>query len=363
MKSNSSDKRIICLIEDLGPGGAERQLAYLAMGLRKCGHEVQVWTYYPGDFFLPLLQDSGVVYRFLPEARNRVKRIMVLRRAIKEFNPDVLISYLDTACVVSCVIRLLGVRYKLIVSERNTTQSISLRDRIKFFCYSFADWIVPNSETQGAFLYEHYPKLSRKIRVITNYVDTDKFHPGVYNPSNSILNVIVVARVMPQKNPLSLIYALKLLTGKGISIHVDWFGNTYDEKYKQSCLDLIEKLGLEDVICFKDASQDIYSLYSNYDVFCLPSVYEGFSNVICEAMSCGLPIVCGDVADNARIVKEGENAVVFNPHEITSIAEALESFYNLEPETKASYSKKSRDISVSKFSFNTFINKYLDIIN
>ena len=47
-------KKVICLIESLGSGGAERQLTYLASQIKGRGYNVEVWTYYPNDFYAPI---------------------------------------------------------------------------------------------------------------------------------------------------------------------------------------------------------------------------------------------------------------------------------------------------------------------
>ena len=86
-------KRILCLIENLGSGGAERQLTGLAVMLKQQGYEVEVWYYVKNEFYLPYLQDNGVEGRYLHKASNPQKRFFVLRKEIKAYNPDTIISY------------------------------------------------------------------------------------------------------------------------------------------------------------------------------------------------------------------------------------------------------------------------------
>ena len=62
-------------------------------------------------------------------------------------------------------------------------------------------------------------------------------------------------------------------------------------------------------------------LYSQ--VFVLLSYTEEFPNVICEALSCGLPVVCSDVCDNGRYVLDGINGFLFNPLDTNSILDAF----------------------------------------
>ena len=61
----------------LGSGGAERQPTYLASQLNGKGYEVQVWTYYPNDFYANVLLDAGVKWRYLADAQSKVRRILI----------------------------------------------------------------------------------------------------------------------------------------------------------------------------------------------------------------------------------------------------------------------------------------------
>lgn len=356
-------KRIVCIIESLSPGGAERQMVYMASELKKAGNDVEVWTYYPNDFYLPILRENNVLYKYIPEANNKNKRIFVLRNKLNQTNPDVVIAYLDTACIVACIIKALGGKFKLIVSERNTTQALTMRERIKFFFYRFADYIVPNSFTQGEFIKKNFIRLKDKITVITNYIDTDKFVPCNNPAQDRPLSIIVVGRIMPQKNPIMLMRAIKMLMNKGIAVNVAWYGTSYDEQYLQSCERTARDLQIGSSFMFKSPVQNIAEEYPKYDVFCLPSIYEGFPNVLCEAMCCGLPVVCSNVCDNAIIVQAEENGYLFNPKDSTDIADKIEKMALLSSEQRKQMGTKNRKRIVDTFSKHAFVNNYVSLIN
>ena len=356
-------KKIVCLIEDLSSGGAERQLVYLASELKRKGHDVQVWAYYPDTFYLPLLKESGVKYNYIPEGADKKKRVFVLWKALKDYNPDVVVAYLDTACMVACVIKAMGARFKLIVSERNTTQYLSKKERLKFFLYRFADSIVPNSKTQSVFISLSCPKLKKKITTITNYVDTVKFRPLNLKESHAGIYLMAAGRIMPQKNPISLMQAVKILHDEGIHIEVTWYGNSYDESYAKECASFVEILGINDYFKFVPSTNDIANIYPKYDAFCLPSIYEGFSNVLCEAMCCGLPILCGRVADNPYIAHENENAFFFDPNNVNDIVCVLRKFATLGFLERRTMGELSRTMALKQFTREMFVSKYELLIN
>ncbi len=354
--------RILCLIEALGSGGAERQISGLAVMLKKEGNDVKVITYFPKDFYRSVLDDAGVECCYLAEAQKRIRRFPVLAKAIKKYKPDAIIAYSPSAAEIACVLKKIGYRFKLIVSERNTTQINSRSEKIKFFCYQWADWVVPNSNMQAKFISSHYPQLVSKMRVITNFVDTDYFSPDdTEKEFGNICKIICVGRDNPQKNQLRFFEAIKLLVDRGTCLHVDWYGS-FEASYGLRCKDRIEELNLEKYVTLKGETKNVRDEYRKHDVFCLPSIYEGFPNVLCEAMSCGLPVLCSNVCDNPNIVKDGINGFLFNPTNVTEIAERIADFVALGGDNKRRMGEENRKKALYLFSSTSFLQKYKEIL-
>ena len=356
-------KRILCLIENIGPSGAERQITNLAVLLRKQGHEVEVAYYIKKEFYLPFLKENDVKGCYLADAAIPRKRFFVLKKHIKEYNPDTVISYSASPCMITCVLKLLGAKFNLIVSERNTTQRLDNREKIRFFLYKWANHIVPNSQSQGDFIAKHYPNLSKKVMVITNYVDTDLFVPSnVAVAEHEVLRMICVGRLAPQKNIPAFLDAIAILKSKSCRFRIDWYGQDFKNDYSQQCYDSVKKNGLDDVFFFHPQSSEIIQRYQESDIFCLPSLYEGFPNVLCEAMSCGLPVLCSDVCDNSKIMKEGINGYLFDPHSVEDMAEKIEKMTRHSAEERKNFAKKSREIAVGLFSTEAFVGKYIELL-
>lgn len=355
--------RILCIIENLGSGGAERQLTGLAVMLRQKGYEVQVCYYVKNEFYLPYLQENDVEGCFLKEASNPKKRFFALRNHIKTYKPDTVISYSASPSMIACLLKLLGAKFNLIVSERNTTQRIDKGTKLRFSLYRWANHIVPNSHSQANFIDKYFSKLSSKVMVITNYVDTDRFSPAIeLLPEHEETNMVCVGRLMPQKNIPRFIEVIGKVVRDGYKIHVDWYGQDLEDDYSKECHAALNKYNLNDVFVFHKPSSSIQNEYRIADVFCLPSLYEGFPNVLCEAMSCGLPVLCSNVCDNSRIMKEGENGLPFNPLDSEDMAKTIEQYINLGQEKKQDMAQKSREIAVGLFSKDSFINQYMNLI-
>jgi len=363
--------RTLLFIDSLTAGGAQRQMTGLARLLKSEGHQVTIATYFDVPFYEDFLNQHGIGYECIKNADNKLLRLYYVVKYFKKYRPDLVISYLDTPNMLAIIVRFLGGRYKLIVSERNTTQQLTIREKIKFFLFRFADTIVPNSYSQARFIKTHYPRLSPKIETITNFVDTGFFKPSDINNSDETLKILMVGRIAPQKNVKKFIRAISEVIESGAKIRVDWYGNGYkndgmsDEYslYYIECIELIKAGKLEGHFVFHPPVKDVSNVYQACDLFCLPSVYEGFPNVICEAMACGKPILASNVCDNPNLVSDGMNGFLFDPESIEEMKNAIIKYINLKQETKSGMAVSSRNLALSNFSAAGFLAKYLRLIS
>ena len=356
-------KKILCMIDCLASGGAQRQLVGLARLLKDSGYRVRLISYYDIPFYDSYLDEHGVEYEYLAKANNKWRRIFTIYKYIKTYSPDVVISYLDGPSIIACICKMLGAgKFKLIVSERNTTQQLTAKERIKFWSYRFADKIVSNSYTQDKFIRAQYPFLSPKCEVITNCVDLKRFRPSSveYTPNEDCLHIVGVGRFSEQKNVLRLIEAVNIIR-RHYPVKVSWYG--VKGPYWELCRAKIEEYKLGDVWEMDHTPvQKIENIYHTADLFCLPSIYEGFPNVLCEAMSCGIPVVCGRVCDNPYIVEEGKSGFLVDPNDVQDLIRVIERFIALPVEQKKELAHNARLQAERLFSEETFLNLYLRII-
>ena len=363
--------RVLLFIDSLTAGGAQRQLTGLARLLKSQGYVVKIVTYFNVPFYEDFLKQNDIEYECIRNSEKKLFRLFLVANAFRKFRPDIVIAYLDTPNILSILCRFFGHHYKLIVSERNTTQRLTFRDRLKFFLFRFADYIVPNSYAQSDFIKNHFPRLSPKIETITNFVDTGFFKPAENIGSKSVLNILSVGRIAPQKNVLRYIQAIDAVSKSGVQVQVNWYGNGYmndgmsDQysSYYVECLELIKALHLEDQFIFHQPSKDVLSLYQSCDLFCLPSVYEGFPNVVCEAMACAKPILASHIGDNEKIVRQGYNGFLFDPYSVDEIKNTILEYHKLAPELQRQMAVNSRDIALADFSATRFVSKYIRLIS
>lgn len=356
-------KKILLITEKLGSGGAERQMCGLASMLTKAGYPCRLITYVENQFYEPYLRQNGVDYQLVPELWNKKTRVFKAAKYVRQYRPDVVISFLPSVNKTMCLAKLFF-NAKLVVSERNNNTRITRGDKIQFNLYRMADAIVPNSNSQGKFISNNFPFLGKKVHPIINFVDINRFTP-LENPiRNETLRIITVARYTHQKNVLTYLRAVRMVKDMGLNVHFDWYG---DKKCYATYYAEIEKeyqqLDLVDYLTLHNPNQKIEEEYRKADIFCLPSLFEGYPNVVAEAMSCGLPILCSNVYENPYIVEEGVNGFLFDPQKPEAIADAINKMANLTHDERMEMGKRNRQLCLKRNTEDAFLKSYVELIN
>ena len=360
--------KVVLLIDHFGAGGAQRQMAGLACLLKERGVDVSVYTYFSYNFYVEQLKQSGVPYEVVKGAESHWRRFFYLRKKLLAAQPDWVVAYLDTPCIMASLVNWLGGKFRLIVSERNTTQTLTRRERLKFWLYRKADYIVPNSYSQGDFVCKHFPQHKAKTVVIPNFVDLDKFACATERHRQQPAVILVVASIWASKNTKGFIDAVRLLRQHRNDFVVKWFGRDLrstipkNTTYAQECQRKIKEYGLEDTVFLYPKTKQIAEEYRKADYFCLPSFYEGTPNVLCEAMASSLPVICSRVCDNPKYVFEGENGFLFDPYDVKDMAAKLDEALQLSEALHAGYGRCSRAIAEEKMSEQVFVDRYLSLL-
>ena len=124
--------KIICYIDSIGAGGAQRQLIGLAKQLKSKGYDVIICVYTDIPFYLQDIRRENIEYKYLSKAVNKLFRIYHTYKFIKQEKPDCVVAFLETPSIIMCLIKMIYKKFKLIVSERNTTQKITNSVKLRF---------------------------------------------------------------------------------------------------------------------------------------------------------------------------------------------------------------------------------------
>lgn len=354
--------KLIFVTENLGSGGAERQLTGLAALLSAKGHDCMVVTWVDKNFYASYLAENNVKHILL-RPKGRFDRVRKLASIFRRERPDAVISFLPMANETAALASLLA-PVKLIVSERSFTTNWGWRRRLTNLLYRRAAYVVANSNNEAQNIRAHCPKLASRTLAIPNYVDIERFSmtvPRVRDEGRPI-SFVGVGRVIPSKNILNLLKALAKVKEQGINFTFDWYGDTYNKPYLEEVKQLIKDLHIDDIFVLRGECNAIEEVYRQADVMCMPSTLEGYPNVLVEAMASGLPVVASNVCEHPHIVEDGINGFLFNPYDVDAMADAMIKATKLNTQEVTSMSQANRQKVVDNNSIESFCKKYLELV-
>ncbi|TAL17297.1 glycosyltransferase [bacterium] len=377
--------KILCVTGTLAGGGAERQLVNLARGFKEGGHEVSFLVLGHSaetNFYGHLLEEAGVplivagLGGTLPDkmlSRFTLGRILArslrIRRRIKEFDADVVLSFLWPANLQVIFAGFPLRSWGLAVGERSANEAFfhSRKGRSVLSAYRFADAVVTNSFANAKMIAGVRPFLSPKLHTIYNSVDFDTFKPSPeYTPRQGGKTLIVVAATLRSlKNAGRLAQAIASLEPEcREKLRVEWYGHRsstepkeYDEVRKT-----ISGLGIGEQFRLMGPSNEIAKAYRQADFVGLFSVLEGLPNGVCEGMACGKPILTSDVSDARKLVEEGRNGFVCDPLDVASIAGVLRFAVRAKDEEILEMGRCSREKAERLFGGGSAVSKYAGLL-
>ena len=345
VEQSSRPMKVVLLTRDLKYGGAQRQLVVLAKGLHARGHKVVVAQFYSGGPLEQELLEAGVRIRPL-QKRGRwdlLPFLLQLARLMREERPEILYSYLVD--LVTLILKLLFPSTKIVWSIRSSNVDLSTVDwlrrvisKMTFRLSRFADVVIANSRAGGN---DHialgYPR--GKTVVIPNGIDTQRFCPdpearrhvrsewGIQDHEEVIG---IVGRLDPEKDYPTFLQAASLLTQKRNHLRFVCVGAGPAE-YRDSLHRLTQSLKLTEHVIWPGGRSDMPAVFNALDLLVSSSTTEGFSNVIAEAMACGVPCVATNVGDSAWLM--GNTGEVVPPRDPDALTKALGKLLDQRPHT------------------------------
>jgi glycosyltransferase involved in cell wall biosynthesis len=362
---------IFLLVRSLELGGAERQLAQLACGLIQRGQQVQVGAFYKRGPLISELERAGVRVVDLAK-RGRWDLVtfgLRLRRALLNFRPDVIYSFLGGANIAAATIRPVIPHLKLVWSIRASDMDLSRYDwthqlgyRLEKLLSRSADAIIANSNAGRDFAVQNgFP--SEMIDVVANGIDTERFQPDAalrarqrdaWRLTNGDFVVGILARLDPMKDHPTLLRAAASVAKIRPEVRFVCVG---DGPRLSSLEALAAELDISERVLFPGAGDPVAALNA-FDLACSSSTTEGFPNAVAEAMACGKPCVVTDVGDSAMIV--GNAGSIVPPSDPDALARAILT------EIEAQYSNgtaSARQRIVEHFSVDAMVERTLHLFH
>lgn len=362
--------RVLHVIPHLFPGGTEYVLLRLIRGLGETAFEQRICATRGIDADFAAQNGLSENQLFLAGRHDLSFQFPLFRlaRYMRSFRPHVVHTRNWGGLEAVFAARLAGVPVVIHSEHGYEVDSLAgLPLRRRFFrrlAYSAADTVFTNSKELRDY-HARQARISPEcIQVIPNGVDTNRFAPcaeiheqvrrELGLPINSFI-VGSVGRLVPIKDHGTLLQAASLLAERGIDIRVLLVGAGPRLAELQHHADQLKSLSGR--VHFVGASDQVPTFLNAMDVFVLPSLGEGMSNTLIEAMASGLPTVATRVGGNPELIEEGRTGEFFAPRDFVSLAGSLE---RLSRDRGLRYAQGSaaRDRAVSRFSLEQMITNY-----
>ena len=194
----------------------------------------------------------------------------------------------------------------------------------------------------------HKTSPHQEIGLIPNGVDTDFWTPNTAVKPNKKLRIVSVGRLIPRKGYNYLLDAVDKLP-----VVIDFVGDGPElQQLKQKA----KENGIECIFHGKQNKNEILELLQRANLFVLPSLHEGMSNAVLEAMSCGLPIVMTKVGGSEII---DQNGILVPTQNAEELREAINFYINNTTKIQE-HGKRSRNLSL-EMSWAKVAKSYYDI--
>lgn len=165
---------------------------------------------------------------------------------------------------------------------------------------------------------------------------------------------LYTGRLSPQKALPVLLHAMQQAIGNCPDLHLILVGSGEE---KTPLLELTKNLNIGGHISFVDSVSDVRPYLNAADIFVLPSLAEGISNSLLEAMSCGIACITTAVGGSLDVLANGEYGLLIPPNDVDSLATALNNLGN-DPEERSRLGAKARQHILSRYDFQVVGSQY-----
>ena len=345
--------KILFITPSIGYGGAEKQLAILAKELNNKGIKTII---------MPLRNNAQK--SILPEFRNlnlietgikdkfSILDFFRLRKIIKVINPDIVQGWMYGGNILSTILTI-GMKKKIFHSIRASDMDLERYGRQITFnglLTKFVNKVVFNSKA-GYLFHKNKFFIREKMVIIPNGIDTDTFKPSLslrqkmrkkLGISKNKKVIVFAARIDPMKAHKKVLEIASictdiifLLVGKGTN-----------------------EINVPNNVIALGICNDMPSIYNSADMMLHLSNYgEGFSNVVGEAMSCGLPILVNNIGDSKGII--GNTGIIINSKNSKKIENKIR--FILQNKTLTKNKINIRQRIISNFSISRMVNSYIKL--
>jgi sugar transferase (PEP-CTERM/EpsH1 system associated) len=364
--------RVLHVIDRMGMGGTEVGILKVIQGLNGDCFEHRICTirgfdenFVKAQGFEGRIYVAGRLHSGFQFLLGRLVRIM------RDFRPDIVHSRNWGAIEAMPAARLSGVPVAIHSEhgyEVDMLEGLPKRRRIlRRFAYAAADVVFTVSEQLRSYHSRQAWLPVERIRVLPNGVNTSRFarRPGESRETRQRLGlgdgslvIGTVGRMVPIKDHAILLQAAEILISRGMPVRVLLVGSGPElRKHKES---VAASPRLSGRVVFAGSDSDVPALLNAMDIFVLPSLSEGMSNTLLEAMASSLAVVATRVGGNPELVEEQRSGWLFEPGDAMALAAILERI-GRDSDLREEYGQAARRRAVQHFSLEAMVGSYRNL--
>lgn len=348
-------KKLSIFLYSMGSGGAERVVSNLLGELVK-RYEVhlvlmsEVIAYeIPSEVKIHFIErsdpyESGVLKLFrlffaLPSLALKYKKLCENLKIDSHF------VLMNRPCYIALMARVLGLKGRMVISERSSPSVIYNRGMsgvankiLLKALYNKADLILANAKGNAEDLVVNFNCDAKKVKVLYNALDLELIKELADEPLDSEFKpfFLNIGRLDSGKNQAMLIKIIANLKDERATLGILGKGNL-----KAELESLINELGVQDRVKLLGVSKNPFKFIKNSQCFVCASRFEGFSNVLLEALACEKFIISTDHKSGAReLLGDDEFGVLVGVDDEKAMQEAMKKALDDE-NLRKSYEKKA----------------------
>lgn len=263
---------------------------------------------------------GGIVYNIPIKSKNYFKNVKAIKKIYKEGSYDIVHAHMDAMSIVPLrIAKKYGIKIR--IAHSHNTQHLT-NNYLKFIANEIARKNITKvathlfacSKPAAEWLFGNKYIYNNSVYYIKNAIDLEKFKFNEVERNRirkelNIENAFVignVARFDYQKNHMFLIEVFKQTIKSIPNAKLVLVG---DGHLKEKITNKVEKLQMSDKVIFTGIREDVNKVMNAFDVFCLPSLFEGLGIVLIEAQVNGLNCVVSNTVPEETNIREGNNFI------------------------------------------------------
>lgn len=355
---NAARVRLLFITDEMEVGGTQRQIVHIAKGLDRKIFETTVAYFCHRSFLVDELADAGIRVVQIPK-RMRFDPLFVrkLVQFLRAGQFDLVHCFSFTGELWGAVARRLlpgAIRPVLVTSIRSIYDWYSpLQWKVKRWTSTEASAVIANSRAGAEDARVRMGLQPGAIKVIYNGV-RDASAAAMATPPASphdAVTALFVGRLVEHKNVSVLLRAMKRLIHAKVLIRLWIVG---DGPLRSALAEQIVAAGLGDAIEFLGERSDTSTLMATADFIVMPSLREGLSNVILEAMAAGRAVIASAVGGNVELVEAMQTGLLFESDDDVALADAMLRLTEDRP-LRESLGARGRQLALDRFTISAMV--------